>query len=347
MKTLLALLICISVLFSFTGFSVYAEEKYSVNSIEDAYEEFKSQHSDFVQEFKDQGISEDLLKSFLYDIHAYILEINTHTPITRDNFEKNALSAISTVSSREKYYPVQDAILILYPDAIKQALKDGTVSSELQPIVNTVKKIVFENELINGSGTGTGGGTGSGTDNPILSPAGKFSDLQQSHWAYNAVNVLSQNFILNGYLDGTFKPEANITRGEFAKIIVSATNTIDSTAKATFSDVSGDDWYYMYVASAYNQKFITGYPDGSFRPDDYITRADICTIVSRCLGSPTNLSGTVFNDDALIPAYAKIPVYALVKKGIINGMGDGNFSPTSYATRAQTAKIVYTAFFEN
>ena len=335
MKKLIALLLCLGILFTVPAAICSAQEAYAVTSVEDAYEEFKNQHSDFVKSFTDYGITEELLKEFLYDIHAYISEINTHTTVTPDNFEKHALTAISTVSSREKYYSIQDAILILYPDAIRQALKYGTVSEELQPIVDTVKKIVFDYGLLENTDAVL-------PQTPLLT----FTDLPETHWAYYSVNTLVQNLILNGYLDGTFKPDSNITRGEFAKIIVSATDTLDSSASSSFSDVSTNDWYYHYVSSAYKNGYITGYPDGSFRPDDYITRADICTIVSRSLGSPVSVSGTTFSDDASIPAYAKIPVYALVKKGIINGMGDGKFAPTAFATRAQTAKIICSAFFE-
>ena len=343
MKKLLSVFLCLVLLTS--SVVCFAKEKYSVSSIEDAYSEFKGKHPEFVESFIKSGVSEELLMSFLFDIHDYILEINSHTPITKENFEKHALTAISTVSSREKYYPIQDTLIILYPQAIKQALKDGTVHKDLQPVVDTVKEIVFENDLINsGSGAGAGSSFGENTSTP-QSPAITFSDLPSSHWAYDSVNVLTENFILNGYLDGTFKPDANITRGEFAKIIVSATDTLDTSATSSFSDVSSNDWYYYYVSSAYKEGFITGYPDGTFRPNDYITRADICTIVSRALGSPTNLSGAAFDDDMLIPSYAKIPVYALVKLEIINGMGNGKFAPTANATRAQTAKIICKAFF--
>ena len=334
MKKLFTLLLCMTILLS-SVIPAFAEEKYNVYSVDDAYAEFKGTHPDFVESFVNFGVSEELLKSFLYDIHSYILEANEKTPVTTENFEKHALSAISAVSSREKYYPIQDALLILYPSAIRQALKDGTVSKDLQPVVDTVKKIVFENNLLDPSAAPV---------NP--EPMFKFSDLPSTHWSYNYVNTLAENFILNGYLDGTFKPDANITRAEFAKIIVSATDTLDTTAKAEFSDVSEDDWYNYYVASAYKEGFIKGYPDGTFRPNDYITRADICTIVSRSLGSPNTVSGMQFDDDQAIPSYAKIPVYALVKLEIINGMGDGTFAPKANATRAQTAKIICKAFFE-
>ncbi len=334
MKKLLTLILCITIIFSFSVFSCHAEESYSVYSIDDAYAEFKTEHPDFVNSLLNQDIEESLLVSFLHDVHYYIAEINSHTPITENNFEKQALLAISNISSREKYYSIQDALLTLYPDAIKLAVKEGVVAEELQPIVDTVKKIIFTNGMLNL------------TDSPTYTPAFTFTDLPVSHWAYYPINILADNFILNGYLDGTFKPEANITRGEFAKIIVSATDSLDASANASFTDVTTDDWYYYYVASAYQKGYIKGYEDGTFRPNANITRADICTIVYRALGSPASVSGEEFSDDKLIASYAKIPVYALVKMEIINGMGDGTFAPAAFATRAQTAKIIHSAFFK-
>ena len=306
-------------------------------SIDNAYNDFKAKHPDFVKTFTDSGISEELLISFITDSYSYLLEMNSSSPVTKENFDSKALIAISNISSREKYYAVQDAILINYPSAIRIALSEGKVADELKPIVDTIKDIIFSNNMLDVKNEETA----------VTAPQYTFSDLPAAHWAYDAVNVLAENFILNGYLDGTFKPDANITRGEFAKIIVSATNTLDTEAASSFSDVSEEDWYYYYVSSALKEGYITGYPDGTFRPDDYITRADICTIVSRSLGSPTTVSDTPFSDDRLIPSYAKIPVYALVRLGIINGMGDGTFGPGVFATRAQTAKIIHAAFFRN
>ena len=134
---------------------------------------------------------------------------------------------------------------------------------------------------------------------------------------------------------------------EFAKIIISALNANDTTAKAEFYDVNENDWYYMYVSSAYKLGLITGYPDGSFHPSDNITRADICTIVNRALKLVPDGSVSTFTDDYAIPTYARDAVYALAAKKIINGNPDGSFMPTAFATRAQTAKIVYAGLFQN
>lgn len=322
-------------------------------SVDDAYYDFKNQHGDFVTSLTDFGVSEDTIISFLYDIYDYVLEIHSATGITPDNFESNALTAITRVSAREQYHSIQDALLVLYPDSIKMAVSSGNVSDEFKPIVETVKKIIFENGMLDFMYQDNTGDVESSSSPSVPSEGNNsvstFTDINDSHWAYTAVKYLADNFILNGYLDGTFKPDANITRAEFAKIIVSATNNYDYSATSSFTDVSSQEWYYAYVSSAFKNGYITGYPDGSFHPDDTITRADICTIVYRCIkDSLANKSvPSQFFDDASIPQYAKDAVYALAGNNIINGIGNNSFSPASYATRAQTAKIVYQAIFAN
>ena len=341
MKKLTAILTALIMVFS--AFSALA-----VN-VESAYNEFKSKHPDFIKSLTDNNISEATIKGFIKDIDNYLTDMNKTTKVTKNNFEKCVMDAIMDVSSREKYYSLQDTLIILYPEAIKLAVKEKKVSSEFKPLVETVKSIYFGN---NG-----GGGSSSDSeeeDNPpsddkediiIPQPTISFTDINSSHWAYDSVINLAEKFILNGYLDGTFKPESNITRAEFAKIIVSATGSVDPYALSTFKDVNNGDWYYSYVSTAYSMGYITGYPDGTFRPNDNITRADICTIVNRVLKAE-NTSVSAFKDDSSIPSYAKDAVYALNSKGVINGYQDGTFAPLTFATRAQTAKIIYGAFFK-
>ena len=81
------------------------------------------------------------------------MEIDKYTPVTKTNFESNAIKAITDVSSREAYYSFQDVLIELYPDAIMLALKDGNVHEDFQPLVATIKKILFPE---GGSGSGSG-----------------------------------------------------------------------------------------------------------------------------------------------------------------------------------------------
>lgn len=90
--------------------------------------------------------------------------------------------------------------------------------------------------------------------------------------------------ILTGYEDGSFQPNAPITRAEFAAIAVRfyENDSVDYT-DGTFSDITGSEWFADAVQAAKEQGIIGGYPDGSFQPNKAITRAEACSIVNRTL----------------------------------------------------------------
>ena len=110
-----------------------------------------------------------------------------------------------------------------------------------------------------------------------------YSDVSATDWFNNAVSTLSNAGIIDGYEDGTFRPNAPITRAEFTAI---ATRFFDYTAEyeGAFNDVSYSSWYADYVQAAVDMGLVDGYEDGGFHPDSYITRAEAVTIVNRVLG---------------------------------------------------------------
>ena len=109
-----------------------------------------------------------------------------------------------------------------------------------------------------------------------------FSDVNEGDWYNNAVSTMVQAGILNGYSDGTFRPNANITRGEFATIAARFLSNPYST-KDRFYDTEGH-WAEVYINRAAEAGWIDGYPDGTFRPDQAITRAEAVTLVNAVLG---------------------------------------------------------------
>lgn len=111
-----------------------------------------------------------------------------------------------------------------------------------------------------------------------------FSDVSADKWYNNAVSTLCHMGVLGGYSDGTFRPNAPITRAEFAKIAVSFSQANDSAVYSYFTDVKTTDWFAPYVTAAKDSSLIEGYFDGSFKPENRITRAEACTIVNRVLG---------------------------------------------------------------
>ena len=107
-----------------------------------------------------------------------------------------------------------------------------------------------------------------------------YSDVNAGDWFNNAISTLSNAGIVTGYNDGTFRPNQPITRGEMAKIIANFANLNKGTK--SFTDLSGH-WSKTYVELAAGNGWIAGYPDGSFRPDQKITRAETVTMINRVL----------------------------------------------------------------
>ena len=114
-----------------------------------------------------------------------------------------------------------------------------------------------------------------------LTKTNRYSDVTRADWYNTAVSTLSSMGIITGYPDGTFRPNAAITRAEFAAITARFDNDGDKTA-AKFSDIA-THWAKDEISIAYNNGWITGYPDGTFGPQRDITRAETMTLVNRVL----------------------------------------------------------------
>ena len=114
-----------------------------------------------------------------------------------------------------------------------------------------------------------------------LTKTNRYSDVAATSWYNTAVSTLSSMGIITGYPDGTFRPDAAITRAEFAAIAARFDNDGDKTA-AKFSDIA-THWAKDEISIAYNNGWITGYPDGTFGPQRDITRAETMTLVNRVL----------------------------------------------------------------
>lgn len=207
---------------------------------------------------------------------------------------------------------------------------------------------------------GFGGSTSSSSSpSPTAAPEGEnetptgsssFSDVPKEHWAYEYISELTSRGIINGYDDGSFRPDANVTRAEFVTILCRAAGA-DATVSTSdtdiaFSDVTLGDWYYEYAIWAAGTGITNGTSETEFSPNENILRQDICVMLDRY---STNIAASplapaesagAFADDGEISDYAKDSVYKLKSAGIVNGTGDNRFEPQTGATRAETAKMV-------
>ena len=126
-----------------------------------------------------------------------------------------------------------------------------------------------------------------------------FSDVEDNAWYAKAVNTMASLGMLKGYPDGTFRPDAPITRAEFAAIALAFAYD-PASASCSYTDVNTSAWYYTYVAQATTYGWIGGYPDGSFRPNNSITRAEVAVIVNNMLGRDADESYIDRNEDELV-----------------------------------------------
>ncbi len=115
----------------------------------------------------------------------------------------------------------------------------------------------------------------------------KFSDIDKSYWANKHISTLANGRIINGYPNGTFGANNNITRGELAAI-ASRFDHLEKRTTNKFSDIKGH-WAEIYIESAEAKGWIKGYPDNTFRPDNYITRAEFVSFVNNILGRHVKL----------------------------------------------------------
>ena len=109
-----------------------------------------------------------------------------------------------------------------------------------------------------------------------------YKDVADNLWSVAAISYMSNLKMVKGYPDGNFRPYANITRAEFAAMVVRFEN-ISAAGSKTFTDLQKDHWAYEVIQKAAQAGWISGYPDGSFRPDQPITRAEVVAITNRML----------------------------------------------------------------
>lgn len=121
---------------------------------------------------------------------------------------------------------------------------------------------------------------------PVPVTENKFNDISNDYWAKNEVNFLASKGILIGYEDGTFRPENPITRAEIATMIVRANSDIKQILKKAFPDVDDSHWAKKYIEKASELGYMIGYDDGSFKPDQGITRGETVVTLNRIYRNP-------------------------------------------------------------
>jgi len=177
----------------------------------------------------------------------------------------------------------------------------------------------------------------------------EFTDAE-NHWAKSSMNNMGSRMIVSGVGSNHYEPDRDITRAEFAAIMVRALGLEPGKEASGFDDVSVSDWFCGYVKTASAYGLINGYDTGRFGPNDKITREQAMTIIARAMkltGLETSMTAedvksllSEFADGTSISAYAKDGIAACVNSGVVKGRSANMIAPTDNITRAEVAVIV-------
>lgn len=177
------------------------------------------------------------------------------------------------------------------------------------------------------------------------STSGQFTDVQ-GHWAQAYIAALAQRKIISGFPGGSFRPDDFVTRVQFAAIIDKAFAPSAKQSATRFKDINSSFWGYSAIQSAARGKFLRGYPNGTFQPNQAIPRVEVLVALANGLnlGAGSTSVLATYRDRAQIPPWATTAVAAATqRKIVVNYPALGQLNPTRKATRAEVAAFVYQA----
>lgn len=168
-----------------------------------------------------------------------------------------------------------------------------------------------------------------------------FKDVA-SHWAETGIKRAAELGIVNGYVDDTFKPNNGITRAEFVVMLMKILNAPEQAATTSFSDLKDTLWAEKAILQAAQLGIVSGYTDGSFRPNQLITRAQMAVIIAKALKvkQVEKAASIRFTDEDVIPMWAKLAIQKVADAGIMTGRSQEFFVPQGTATRAEAVVVL-------
>ena len=177
-------------------------------------------------------------------------------------------------------------------------------------------------------------------------PTQRFVDVGPNNWFYTAVMFVYERGLMEGTTSTTFAPNVNLNRAMVATILYRMAGEPAVTFEAIFPDVAAGRWYSNAIVWAYHNDVVTGFPDGSFRPADLVTREQFAAMLFRyaeVMGYDTGVPadfGLNFPDAGLVGNWARNYMEWAVYNGLITGTPQGELNPRGTATRAECATIL-------
>lgn len=250
-----------------------------------------------------------------------------------------------------------DAIRRQGTAVIEAAESEPSVASALDKALNDLRSVPVKAPDTqpgggdSGGGGSAGGGAGGGTGSEPVTPPDQtpppwnnpYTDVSKDDWYYDSVAYVSANGIMNGYADGTFAPGRNLSRAQLAQLLYNLEGQ-PASAAVRYTDAQAGAWYESAVSWAAKAGILTGYADGSIRPNDSITRQQLAAMLyryARYTGRDVSRRADLgsYTDTHQIAPYALEAMQWANAAGILNGSGDA-LLPGGTATRAQTAAML-------
>lgn len=167
----------------------------------------------------------------------------------------------------------------------------------------------------------------------------EFSDVPEGYWVRVPISVFAMLKIVGGYPDGTFRPEGNITRAEMCTVLMKIRGKSGEKRATIFPDVPSSHWASGYISEAVGEGIVKGYPDGNFRPNGLITRAEGVVIISRFAGLPEPKELEAPFADVPGRHWAAKDIKSAKEAGLLQYMGE-RFDLNRKLTRAEAVEIL-------
>lgn len=172
------------------------------------------------------------------------------------------------------------------------------------------------------------------------SSSGMFDDIAK-HWAKSSIEFVVRRGLMSGTAERKFSPDAKLTRAMLAVILYNYAENPEVTYSGEFADVKAENWYADAISWLSEKGITKGYADGTFGPDDNITREQLAVFLHRYAGEAESEYELAFTDNDAISEYAKKAIAWAVENEMMSGKGENMLDPKGLATRAETAVMLY------
>lgn len=166
----------------------------------------------------------------------------------------------------------------------------------------------------------------------VAAPA--YLDMGADRWYVNHIAYLAHHAYIQGYLDNTFRADQKITRAEAVALLGRARQLDGQKRKTTFPDVGANHFAAGYIQSAFDKGIVSGFSNGTFRPDTYVTRGEMAILLQQAFNFSVDSSKPLAFQDMSEKLASYQSVQALTQQGILQGYPDGTFRPNEPMTRA-------------